>query len=528
MVIDVTKFILEGTNLVLKGAGDEIVASVPSARATIIRNQENSDYIYISDDLSDRNPTSEKIKVQVSAVTLPAGNWTQDTLIQELSDSFIGVGSGGGTVPTDLAKEATLQDIKTQTDQLVFTANKLRTTGEDASGGGSTPSNVDAGGRERVSQLTTLVDLKQVGTDLSLFYDTELNGAGASTYLVDESLSDLTVTNSGDYAIRQTKMRFNYQTGKSALTAMTFYDLIPEADVIKRAGCFTSNAVTPFDSNKDGFWLESSGGTIYAVVSNNGTETARVEQSNWDDPLDGTGVSGITINWANSQVFEPDFLWLGADQVRFVLKIGANIVIFHTVTFANNIQGVYMKNPSLPIRYEIRSTGGAGSFKQICATRASEGSINKLGCLHYYDSGNNTQTLPSSNQVYCSFLMRAVQDFEFLDVDILKIGTFADTNDDYRWEVVLNPTVQNQNAFAKNGDSNIEFSAGGNAQLVTDKGYIISGDFGRGNDSVTSQVENAIRLGMTIAGVRDVIGVIITPLSSNLQFRSSITYREVN
>jgi hypothetical protein len=36
----------------------------------------------------------------------------------------------------DFATETTLAAIKAQTDQLTFTANKLRTTGEDASGGG--------------------------------------------------------------------------------------------------------------------------------------------------------------------------------------------------------------------------------------------------------------------------------------------------------------------------------------------------------------------------------------------------------
>jgi hypothetical protein len=51
-------------------------------------------------------------------------------LLQRTLDAITAHGTNG------LATEATLAAIKAQTDQMVFTANKLRTTGEDASGGG--------------------------------------------------------------------------------------------------------------------------------------------------------------------------------------------------------------------------------------------------------------------------------------------------------------------------------------------------------------------------------------------------------
>jgi len=53
-------------------------------------------------------------------------------LMQRTLDAITAHGTNG------LATEATLAAIKAQTDQMVFTANKLRTTGEDASGGGGT------------------------------------------------------------------------------------------------------------------------------------------------------------------------------------------------------------------------------------------------------------------------------------------------------------------------------------------------------------------------------------------------------
>lgn len=48
-----------------------------------------------------------------------------------------------------------------------------------------------------------------------LFWDEETSGAGASiTYDADNADVIMTVTNEGEFAIRQTFERFNYQSGK--------------------------------------------------------------------------------------------------------------------------------------------------------------------------------------------------------------------------------------------------------------------------------------------------------------------------
>lgn len=74
---------------------------------------------------------------------------------------------------------------------------------------------VDAFGRQRITDPYTIFDSKQLCDGQPLLWDTEVQGNGATNYLFDDSASTLEVSGAGDFCIRQTKMRFNYQPGKA-------------------------------------------------------------------------------------------------------------------------------------------------------------------------------------------------------------------------------------------------------------------------------------------------------------------------
>ena len=82
--------------------------------------------------------------------------------------------------------------------------------------------NIDAFGRLRVSELTTQFDGKQLHDALPLFYDVEEIATGNAAHSKTNAESTLTTAASADAVICQTKQRFNYMTGKSALGMQTF------------------------------------------------------------------------------------------------------------------------------------------------------------------------------------------------------------------------------------------------------------------------------------------------------------------
>jgi hypothetical protein len=109
--------------------------------------------------------------------------------------------------------------------------------------------------------------------------------------------------------------------------------------------------------------------------------TSWVAQSNWNgDKVDGTGLSGFTLDPTKLNIYWVDFQWLGAGRVRFgVIDEYGNRIVCHTMLNANANLYPYMQTGSLAIRAEIQNkaiTGNAASMRLTCASVHAEGEIN--------------------------------------------------------------------------------------------------------------------------------------------------------
>jgi hypothetical protein len=179
-------------------------------------------------------------------------------------------------------------------------------------------------------------------------------------------------TTSGDEVIRQTKRVFPYQPGKSLLALMTFVMAPTQTNLRQRIGYFGAN---------DGLYLEQNDTDARFVLrkSTSGSvdDTEYVTQANWNvDKFDGTGPSGITLDFTKSQILFFDIEWLGVGDVRCGFYSHGKPVIAHIFHNENVKDKVYMKTAILPVRYEITATGALSSgatLRQICSTVISEG-----------------------------------------------------------------------------------------------------------------------------------------------------------
>jgi hypothetical protein len=113
-----------------------------------------------------------------------------------------------------------------------------------------------------------------------------------------------------------------------------------------------------------------------------GTET-RVAQEDWNvDKLDGTGVSGITLDISKAQILWMDIEWLGLGTVRMGFVINGIIYSLPFIPPRKLIQSTYITTASLPLRYEIANTGittSSSTLKQVCSTVISEGGYELRG-----------------------------------------------------------------------------------------------------------------------------------------------------
>ena len=388
--------------------------------------------------------------------------------------------------------------------------------------------NIDAFGRARVSELTTQFDAKQIYNGLPLFIDNVTNGLGTVFHNSTESASDMSTTGSGDYAISQTKQRFNYQSGKSQLIFMTCYNFEVETSISKKIGYYSSSVVAPYNTGYDGLFFESSG-KVSINIWKRGALTEQTNQEDWNiDPMDGTGKSGITIDWSMNVIFIVDFEWLGVGRVRWGVVIDGLIMYVHESKHANTTTGVYMLSPNQPLRWELRQAGvGSGSFTFVCSSVNSEGSINALGKVL---SVNNGLTHINANNTSNNYILHSIRlNSSSLGtlVDILNFNTLSRTNDDYLWSVVLNPSIAGGGALTYSAVSNSSLDhAVGTGNYVTG-GTVLSSGYVEGNRGDVIEIKNAIRLGATIAGVSDQLMFCVQPLSSNLDILGAIDWREL-
>ena len=373
---------------------------------------------------------------------------------------------------------------------------------------------VDASGRQRVGQLTTLFDGKTLGSD-----DTEIfSNVGTGTGAWANNMYNMSVT-SGQYQIRQTKRWFPYFSGKSQLIEVTFDNFETEAGVIKRVGYFSSSAVAPYTANFDGFWIEDDGTKKVLKIYNNGTEKVSVDFT----AMDNYAIAS-SYDFSNFTVMAFDFLWLGGAILRVWLKTDLGFILLHTVNYSGTDTSTFTLSPNQPLRYEVRGTSAAGSMRYICAQIATEGSLNEAGKTKaiYNDSNITTN---STSTTYALLGLRKLTSFRDVAVQIIEIGVVNTSQNDSGMILLLkNPTLSAVLSYSTNGKLE---SALATNQTVSADGYVIAAAPAGLQGSSSVMKENFLSfLGNDIVNVMDQYVLAYRPASSNQSVRGLVNIKE--
>ena len=385
----------------------------------------------------------------------------------------------------------------------------------------------DAFGRLRTSNPETLFDSKQIFDNAPNFWDDaeQSGGSTTSTHSADTASTTLGVAlNTAGNRVRQTYQSFNYQPGKSQLIFMTF--VLDESG----GGTGITRYVGQFNSD-NGLFLKDDEGTYKFVRRTHVTGSPvdnEVAQSSWNiDTMDGTGPSGITIDFTKTQILVIDYEWLGVGRARMGFNIDGVTYYAHSFNNANNLDEVYMSTPNLPLRYEIDNdgTGAASGLKTICCSVQSEGGEQQLGILRHKDSGSVGSL--SSGTTYAMIGIRLKSAYIGLDVFLENLSLLATTtNDQAHWELKLNPTVDGTFTYSGQTNSGVEIATGANTNTVT-LGTDIDGGYFSTALPISPTIPNARRLGAAIDGTVDEIVLTCTPITNNITVEASLTWREL-
>lgn len=244
-----------------------------------------------------------------------------------------------------------------------------------------------------------------------------------------------------DFAFRQSFRRASYVPGKSAYPTLTFGFPAQKANVIQRVGSFDEDNGIYGEITEDDFAFVLRSDITGSVVN------TRIPQSEWNiDRFDGgdsggPNPSGVTLDLTKVQYFLCPYLWQGVGPAFLGFMANNKTHYCHELITANVANEIYMRNPSLPVRYEIRNVGVPASptiLEEICSTISSEGGYTLPG-LELASSSEITSRSVTNAALQPIFAIRLKNEFPTGEKNtrsarFLKAG-FLDTIEDAYFEI---------------------------------------------------------------------------------------------
>lgn len=392
----------------------------------------------------------------------------------------------------------------------------------------------DAFGGLRVSELQTIFESKQVDPSLSaLLMQTHVTGGGSATYNASRASTMLATDGSASRALRQSKRYLNYQPGKSQKIDITFCLHGIASGQVARAGYFDDN---------NGLFYEHSGqlGPGFVVrsdVSGSVVDT-RIDQENWNlDPLDGSGVSGFTLDPFTVQIFTTYFEWLGVGGVFFGFFIDNRFVPCHFQAHANLSSSVYMRSPDLPLRWELVDSVGvaASELESICGDIGSEGGFEPFGINRSDYLTTAVTTASATIRELLSIRLRSDATTDAGKVETRATVfperfTVLNTSNDAGNAVLLwNPTFTGAGTWAAppGGNSLVQVSKTG--RVITNVGTVLGSNlFSAQIRSADQVLDRLLALSAQYDGTPDVLTLALVNASgSNTNSLASLSWREL-
>lgn len=283
----------------------------------------------------------------------------------------------------------------------------------------------------------------RVSHPFTLFQNTHIHGentenmtkrtvtGGSTSEPSNEASLRMSVTTADNAKVTyQSREYIPYQPGKSMSIIITA--VLNSGDNETQ----TESRVGLFDDN-NGVFFQYNGTWTINLRSQTMTDIS-IASSAWNiDRMDGGGVSGVTLNALNAQIFAMDLEWLGVGRVRFGIVDRGRIWPCHEILNANRRTSAYMSRATLPVRYEIENNGvasSAGSMDAICGQVSSEGGFEDLGIPHAIGS-NKTDPPQIGNTLEPILAIRMKSAYNHAHAEIYSVHLFSTTNANMMYEV---------------------------------------------------------------------------------------------
>lgn len=395
--------------------------------------------------------------------------------------------------------------------------------------------NIDAFSRLRVSNPLILFN-SQFTYDLApIIFQQIVNGTGTSiTHDSTNRCANISIAgvNPSGAAYMQSYEYLPYQPGRSQLIFITFNMKEAAGNITKFAGY--SDGVNGIE-----FQLLGDGTKQFVIYSGTSLGNETVTQSSWNlDKLDGSGISGITLDITKTQILVIDIQALYAGRVRIGFDIGGQIIYAHEFLHANLSDYPYIQSANLPVRCGLSGDIDLGTdIDFICAAVISEGGsedINVYGYTFQQDTGavsvgtGGTHMLSLRPRTTFNGITNRTR-VAYIDVEIYNAG-----NQPVHWQLCIGQaisgttTFNNVNATYSSSEYNILGTLSGSPAVIIDGGYVASSGAAKGvtNTAIISRYP----ITLNANGSHRSLGTLTlkaTSLSGTQTVYAAIKFREI-
>ena len=392
---------------------------------------------------------------------------------------------------------------------------------------------IDSFGRVRVSNPVNEFTSEFQYNLHPLYFDAVTASNGTITHNANLSAANLNVTtDNGSKAMMQTIEYFRYQPGKSLSTAQTF--VMPS----QQSG--TKMQVGYFDDN-NGFFFEAKDISTAQFVRRTKTSGSVVDnivvQADWNhDKMDGTGKSGVKLDFTKGQILRIDLQWLSFGRIRMLFDVHGVSVLAHEFLVVNVLSVPSTTTANLPLRWLIENTLAPSNSKTmlaICGTVYTEGGDQtELG--HPFTGGNGVTTRSVSTIPFpiCSIrpatTLNSITNRAKIRLESIEIIT----NQDLLYQLIYKPSsITNASFGTPVAHSAIQVDVAGTAiadGVIIHGGYISAGakkDTGSGRVPFISKLPIALDSAGTDQSRS--VSIVLTRLTADATCAAQFNWTEV-
>lgn len=407
---------------------------------------------------------------------------------------------------------------------------------------------LDAFSRLRVSEAYTLFDSQQeYGLDTLRTWDASANGTLASLSTNGSAASGSNMVGPTDTSTRMTPISVAItDTHYSILQSRQYIRYVPgKSHLIFLTGIFAPGA-----SATASFVRRTS--TSGSVVD------TEVLQSAWNmDKLDGTGVSGITIDFTKTQILFISAQWLAVGRVIVGFDINGVLYPAHQFVHANSLSVPYTQTFNLPVRLELRqettsavarcgyfdSANGiflkttkvqaGGTIQFICCSVQSEGGVAARG--YPFTSPSSVTTIGvTTRRPVMSIRPKALFNSRTNRAHINEVQAYIKaTTNDALFEIVIGGTLTGASFASVHADSVTEVDVAataitGGVQVYAD--FVIAGTGSRGGSAAASlDARNPLTLSQidALTATQVPITLVCTSVTGTSNIASGMNWHEL-